>query len=200
MQNTISLSSIEIKEAHTLYPVLPLIKKRWSARSFSKRKIEEDIINTLFEAASWAASGNNEQPWRYRYAMQGEPGFEKVHDCLLPGNQPWAIHAGTLIIATYKTQFHSSGKPNLNAMHDLGMANAHLLLQATESGLYAHPMGGFDKAKLIKEFDLDETELPVVVIALGYLDDPENLEEPFRSRELTIRSRKPLEEFVTTIN
>lgn len=200
MQNTISLTSVEIKEAHTQYPVIPLIKKRWSARSFSGRTIETGILNTLFEAASWAASANNEQPWRYRYALRPGPAFEKLQDCLLPGNQPWAIHAGALIIASFKTQFQATGKLNSSAMHDLGMANAHLLLQAIDLGLYAHPMAGFDKPRLISEYNLDENETPVVVLALGYLDDPDKLEEPYRSRELTKRTRKSLAEFVSRLN
>jgi nitroreductase len=200
MQNTISLTSVEIKEAHTQHPVLSLIKKRWSARSFSSRKIEQPVLDTILEAASWAASGNNEQPWRYRYAIRPDIAFEKLHDLLLPGNHPWAGNAAALIISSYKTNFQVSGKPNLTAMHDLGMANAHLLLQAVALGLYAHPMAGFDKPRLISEYGFGESEIPVAVIALGYLDDPEKLEEPFRSRELTARSRKPQEEFVFKLN
>lgn len=200
MQNTISLTAAEIKEAHTIYPVLPLIKQRWSARSFSVRKIEPHVLNTLFEAAGWAASANNEQPWRYRYALRPGPAFEKLHDLLSPGNQPWAIHAGALVIASYKTHFQATGKPNPGAMHDLGMANAHLLLQAVELGLYTHPMGGFDKPGLIREYEFGDQEIPMVVIALGYPDDPENLEEPYRTRELTGRTRKPLVELASRLN
>ena len=112
-------------------------------------------------------------------------------DCLMPGNQPWAKNAPVLILALAKTEY-DNGTPNGAALHDLGMANANLILEATALGLHGHFMGGFDRAKAQEVFQLPATLQPVVMIALGYLGDAEQLEEPFLSREKAPRQRKPL--------
>jgi len=187
------------KAAVTVNPVNQLIRERWSARSFSEKQISQEDLNTLFEAASWAASAGNEQPWEYIYAQQGTPGFDLLWDCLLPGNQPWTKNANVLVVAIARQNFAGNGKANIAALHDTGMANAHLFLQATELGLVAHPMGGFDRDKLTQALQLKVTEAIACVIALGYLGSPDQLEEPFKSRELTPRVRKPITEFIKQI-
>ncbi len=187
------------KAAVTVNPVNQLIRERWSARSFSEKQISQEDLNTLFEAASWAASAGNEQPWEYIYAKQGTPGFDLLWDCLLPGNQPWTKNANVLVVAIARQNFAGNGKANIAALHDTGMANAHLFLQATELGLVAHPMGGFDRDKLTQALQLKVTEAIACVIALGYLGSPDQLDEPFKSRELTPRVRKPITEFIKQI-
>ena len=112
------------------------------------------------------------------------------------GNQPWAKNANVLAIAISKTTFTANGDKNPWALHDLGMANAHLLLQAMELGFYGHVMGGFDQQKVTETFHLSTHQKPIAVLALGYLDKPETLEEPFKTRELTPRTRKEVAEFV----
>lgn len=184
-----------IKIAETKYSVLDLIKNRWSTRSFSTKEISEEELNTLLEAASWAASANNEQPWEYVYAHRGTEGFETLKNTLMAGNSPWAKDAAVLVAAIARTTFQANGKPNAAALHDLGLANSHLLLQATAMHIYAHVMGGFEQDKLRQALDLTEHQQAVCVIALGYLDVPEKLEEPYRGREITARTRKPLTEF-----
>lgn len=186
-----------IKIAETRGPVLDLIKERWSARAFSDQKISEADLHTLIEAASWAPSSMNEQPWRYRYAMQGTDTFEQMWDCLSSGNQPWAKQASVLLLSTAKKNFAKNDSPNRHALHDTGMANAFLMLQATQMKIYGHMMGGYDPVKLQEIFHLPEDEEAVCIIALGYLGTPDQLEEPFRSRELTPRSRKSLEAFIS---
>lgn len=186
-----------IKEAKTKYPVIELIRNRWSARAFSKKSISDESLFTLFEAAGWAASSNNEQPWRYIYAKrEDKETFEKIVDCLMPGNQPWAKHAAVLIIAVAKTTTGPENKPNLAAMHDVGSANATLLLQATSQHIYGHMMGGYDRLKTREKFNIPAGYDPVLIMALGYLDSPDTLEEPFKTREVTPRTRKELSEFV----
>lgn len=189
--------SSKIKIADTQYPVLDLIKKRWSARSFSKQAIDEKDLFTLIEAASWMFSANNEQPWRFIVASRGTIAFENVVQSLSAGNVLWAKNAAAFIVSIAKTNFDKEGNPaNDWAEHDLGAANAAMILQATSMNISAHPMAGFNKDHIKSSFGLGEYLKPVAVIALGYLDEAEKLEEPFKTRELTPRKRKPLAELI----
>lgn len=189
-----------IKIANTKHDVLDLIKNRWSPRSFSDQVIPEKDLHTMLEAAGWAASANNEQPWQYFYASKNHDGFAEIADSLLSGNKPWAQHADVLLVAVARKTYEANQKENSSALHDLGMANAHLLLQASVLGIYGHMMGGFDKSKIEKTLGLTENQEAVIVIALGYLDEADKLEEPYKTREITPRVRKPLSDFVFTHN
>lgn len=184
-----------IKEAKTIYPVNELISERWSPRAFSNKSISTEEISTILEAASWAASAMNEQPWRYRFALKGTPGFETMLSCILPGNQLWAKEAAALILSSGNKTFNGNGQLNKSFLHDCGMANANLITQALSMDIYTHIMGGFDSVKTISTFQLEESEEPICFIALGYLGSPETLSEPFKTREIAPRTRKPLEEF-----
>lgn len=194
METTTQLESITAKEAVTQYPVHEFIRQRWSARSFADRPIEHDTLMTLLEAASWTPSSMNEQPWVFLYAHKGEPAFQQMFDCLLPGNR-WADGAQVLLLSLARTNFTSNGQANRHALHDTGAANMALLLQAAAMDIFGHQMGGFNMHKTIESFQIPDDLEPVCFISLGYLDDPEKLEEPFRSRELTPRKRKALSEF-----
>jgi len=185
-----------IKTAVTRLPVIDIIKNRWSARAFSDQNLTEVHLLTLIEAASWAPSSINEQPWRYRYGLKGTFAFGQMWDCLMIGNQPWAKDAAAMVLCTAKKTFEKNGKDNRHAMHDTGMANAFLMLQATQMGIYGHIMGGYDPDKIRKTFQLPDDEEDVCIIALGFLGSPEQLEEPFRTREVTPRSRRAVEDFV----
>ncbi|MFN4122051.1 MAG: nitroreductase family protein [Flavobacteriales bacterium] len=186
-----------IKEAQTETEIHPLIKKRWSARAFSDKAIDENALKQLFEAASWAPSSMNEQPWRYYYAHKHDTAFERYHDCLLGGNKLWADKAQVLVLSLAKKYFSNNANPNRHALHDVGAANILLLLQAAELDIYGHQLGGFDREKTIQTFQLPDDLEPVCFIALGYLGDVHLLEEPFKSREQTPRARKPLAEIVS---
>ncbi len=194
-----TIETTKIKAAHTQYNVAAFITQRFSPRAFSEKPLSEEVMNTLFEAASWAASANNEQPWVYYFAHNNTEGFDKIWSCLMPGNQPWTKNAAALVITVARKTFERNGSPNVTAEHDLGMANATLLLQARALEVFAHPMGGFDKNKAVEMLGLDENHMPICVLALGYLGDAEQLSEPFKSRELTGRNRKPLETFVKSV-
>lgn len=200
--NTEVLTKLEtekIKKATVEHEVHPLIQKRWSPRSFSDKDIPESELMRLFEAARWSASANNEQPWQYSYAFRGTEGFEKIWDGLLPGNQPWAKNASVLVVAKARGTFTKSGKANAWAVHDLGMANAQLLMQATQQEIYAHFMAGFDKEKIKASLSISENVEPICVIALGYLGEAEALEEPYRTRELTPRNRLNISAFTNQV-
>ncbi|MCH8553625.1 MAG: nitroreductase family protein [Schleiferiaceae bacterium] len=188
------MSNTAIKIPQTENPVLDVLKMRWSPRAFSEKAIDEKAIATLLEAASWAPSSMNAQPWRYIYAHKGTPAFEKMWDCLLPGNQPWVKNAAVLMLNIGYTFLDQFLVPNRHFMHDCGMANANLFTQATALDIYGHLLGGFDEAKTKLAFGLGEKEEPVCFVALGYLGEAESLEEPFRTRELAPRTRKGLSE------
>jgi nitroreductase len=186
--------TMSIKIAKTQNPVIDLIKDRWSARAFSGKEISQKDLETILEAGSWAFSSNNAQPWHFVYAHRKDASFQKLVNCLMPGNQPWAKNAAVLMVVLADKK-NSNGTENRIARHDVGAANATLMLQALSMGIYGHVMGGFDAAKTIETLGIDPEVLdPVVMIALGYLDSPEKLEEPFKTRELTERSRKSVSE------
>ena len=190
--NTIELTETEVG-------IHPLIKMRWSPRAFSTRKIGKDSLEKIFTAASWAASAMNEQPWHYIYAINGTEGFEKLWSSLNPTNQIWTKNVPVIFAAFYRQNYSLNGKPNRAAMHDLGMANAHLMLQAVSEGIYGHLLGGFDKEKLADELQISGDLVPFVMGVLGYPGDPEKLEEPFRTRESKPRTRRSIEEFVVRV-
>jgi nitroreductase len=189
-----------VKEAQTEHPVHALIRQRWSARAFDAKPLATEVLLTLFEAAAWAPSAMNEQPWRYRYALRGTPAFDLLWSLLLPGNQPWAKDAAALVVCSGTKLLAKNHTPNVSWMHDVGLANANLLTQAVSMGIYGHLMGGFDHAKANAALSIDvEGEEVVCLLALGYLGGPEHLIEPFRTRELTARARRPLGETVTAL-
>src|SRR5437868_10637421 len=129
---------MSIKIAETKHPVIDLIKQRWSARSFSDKPISESDMHTLLEAASWAFSANNAQPWEYIYAHnQDTEAFTKLHSCLLGGNQPWTKNAAVLMAVCAHKKLEN-GHENKAARHDVGSANASLMLQATSMHIFGH--------------------------------------------------------------
>ncbi len=164
--------------AHELHP---LLQRRWSPRAFSAQPVDEEQILTLLEAARWAASANNEQPWRFIYAAkeQGER-YSKLFDCLNEWNQAWAKSAPVLIMTLVKTHFSESDRPNKWALHDLGLAVGNLTTQASALDLYVHNMAGFSTEKARELFNLPADVEPVTMIAVGYLGDAEQLPEPFK--------------------
>lgn len=191
------MDSIDIKKPDTSFELNPLIAKRWSPRSFSEKMMAVSLIEEIFEAARWAPSANNEQPWQYVFARRGTDGFNELLDCLSGGNQPWAKSASVLFVALSRDFFLRNGKKNRWAHHDLGLANAQLLIQAASRDIYGHLMAGFDHEKVVKLLGLADGVRPVCMGALGYLGDPSSLEEPYKTRELTERSRRPLSEILS---
>jgi nitroreductase len=177
--------------------VLPIIHERWSARAFADRDVSADDLKRVFEAARWAASSYNEQPWRFLVGRRGSATHKGILDALTPVNQSWAGKAPVLILGVTKTTLSRRDGPNLYAVYDLGAASSYLTLQASALGLTAHQMAGFDREKARKLLEIPpEFELGAA-IALGYQGDPETLpSEELVKRESAPRERKMLADFV----
>lgn len=194
--NSGTVSSAD-KSASFGYPVHESIAKRKSGRAFSSKPVDTATIGSLLEAARWAASCSNEQPWNFILTEKEKPsGYDRLLGCLVDFNVQWAQHAPVLILSIARLNFASTGKPNRHAFHDVGQAAASLALQATALGLIAHQMAGFDSQKARDEFVIPEGFEPVAVIAVGYPGDSAGLSDKLRERELAPRQRKPLQDFV----
>ena len=190
-----NVSIPEEKRGDISASVHELIQARWSPRSFSDRPVSDADLKTILEAARWAASSSNEQPWRFIVAHKSDAAsYDKLLHLLVPANQIWAQSAPLLLITLAKKTFAQSGKPNLYAWHDTGQALAHIFLQATALNLHAHGMAGFDRDRARTELGIPEDYDPVAAVALGYLESPDKLPEPYRERERNPRTRKPLSE------
>lgn len=164
-----------------------LIAKRYSPKFFSARKIDNQILIDLFEAARWAPSSRNEQPWKFILGVKNENlSYEKILNTLMIQNKQWAQSAPVLIMAIAKHKFDYKDSLNNHAFHDVGFAVANLTLQATANNLYLHQMGGFNAQAAKDSFQIPEGFDPVSVIAVGYIDHQENsknIEEPLRNRK-----------------
>jgi nitroreductase len=185
------------KQATPDHPVHELITRRWSPYAFADRPVSLDDLRSLFEAARWAASSYNEQPWNYFVATRDDKeGFERLLSCLVEGNQVWAKRAPVLAIGCTSLKFALNGQPNAAAQHDLGLAAANLVFEATARGLMVHQMIGILPDKVRTLYAVPEGVLPLTGLAIGYLGDPNSLPEKIRPRDLAPRQRKPLAAFV----
>src|SRR5947207_5358442 len=185
------------KRAPTEYEIDPLLARRWSPRAFSERTVEKTVLCSLFEAARWAPSCFNEQPWSFIVATKQKPEeHARLLSCLVEKNQEWARLAPVLMVSVAKLKFEKSGKPNRHAFHDVGLAMGNLLVEATALGLFVHQMAGFSPEKVREIYGVPEEFEPVAAIALGYGAEVDVLPEPFREQELGPRSRKPITSFV----
>ncbi len=179
------------------YPIHSLIKRRWSPRAFSSKEIQEDIALSLFEAARWAPSSYNEQPWRFIYAMREDwATFNNLASCLLPGNIEWAKQAPMLVLAIVKKTYSHNGRNYPHAWHDLGLALGNFTIEATSRDLYIRQMGGFLAEKAKEKFNIPNDFDAATMLAVGYLGNPDQLPEGFNEIELKPQQRKPLDEIV----
>ncbi len=178
-------------------PLVDVIFQRKSSRAYAETLIEPDKIQALFEAARWAPSSSNEQPWSYIYATKDQQElWGKLFDTLMDGNKIWAERAPLLILSMIRKNSFSNGKLNPSAKYDLGAANAFLSLQATHLGLNVHQMGGFDREKAKLNLNIPDTHEATVMIAIGYLGNVELLPAFLQEREVAPRSRYTKETFV----
>lgn len=174
-----------------------IIKKRVSPRAFSDKQLSVEQVYELFEAARWAPSSRNEQPWRFIYAERcDEDSFNKMTDILFENNRIWAKNAPLLILTVAKLDSGVTGQLNKYAFHDLGLAVANLTFQANSNDLYVHQMGGFNAEKARILFEIPENYEPVSVLAVGYKGNPDSLPEVMRVRENAPRTRKELDDIV----
>ena len=185
------------KRAPTDFPVHDFVAERWSPRAFSDKPVAPDVLQSLFEAARWAPSSSNEQPWAYIVATKDDAeNFAKLLSVLVPFNVTWAQHAPVLALAVAELAFAKNGTPNRNAQHDVGAASAWLTVEATSRGLFVHQMAGYDHDKARQVFGIPAAWEPIAAIAIGYPGDPDSLPQPLRDREGAPRTRKPISEFV----
>lgn len=197
---TLSASEVnKLKHAPHVEGVLPALHKRWSARSFADRDVPADDLARVFEAARWAASSNNEQPWRFIVGLRNSETHKKIASALAGFNKSWAPSAPVLILGVVSTTFERNASPNTYALYDLGAATSYLTLEAAELGLVTHQMAGFDHAAMREHFDIPESYALGCVVALGYQGEPAALgNETLIAREHLPRQRKPLNELVFT--
>jgi nitroreductase len=195
-----SLTASEVnvlKKAPPVEGVLPAIHERWSPRSFAAREVSPELLGKVFEAARWAASSYNEQPWRYLVGRRGDAAWQKIFNALGDFNKKWAQTAPVLILGVAKSQFSHNGAENGYAVYDLGAASSYLTLEAAVLGLKTHQMAGFDQETARKAFGIPEEYAIGAVIALGYQGEPAALgDAALIERETAARTRKPLDEIV----
>lgn len=176
-------------------PIHPIIHARTSPRAYAPRPIDLDTLERMLEAARWAASAFNAQPWRYLVTLRDTPAFERMLAVLAEGNRAWAHNASALILTLVEREARYG-------WHDLGLSTAQLVLQGEAEGVKSHIMAGFSKEQAREAFAIPADLEPVTVIAVGYPGDPEALPENLRQRETAPRSRRPLAEtaFLNDLN
>ena len=179
------------------HPIEDAIKNRWSPRAFSSRMVEPEKMSSLLEAARWAPSSYNEQPWYFLVASkEDEAEYKKMLSCLAETNQQWARLAPVLMISVARMRFEKNGKPNRHAYHDVGLAVANMIFEATALGLFVHQMAGFSPEKVKELYTVPDDFEPVAAVAIGYAGEIDDLPEDFRAKETAPRQRKPLDSFV----
>jgi nitroreductase len=185
----------QVRPAPTELEIHPLIRHRWSPRALSDAPVEPEKLKLLLEAARWAPSSYNEQPWRFLVATRDDPEWlQRLQSYLSEGNA-WAKQAPILIASAFATRFSRNEAPNPSAKRDLGAAEQNMFLQAFAVGLFMHQMAGFDRERLARDL-LPEGFEPGAMTAIGYPGDPGELSERLREREAAERNRRPLSKFV----
>jgi nitroreductase len=178
-------------------PILEVIQMRRSRRAYSNRLVEKENIASLFEAARWAPSSVNEQPWLYLYATKDQPElWNKIFEALNESNKVWAVNAPLLILSLARRNYLRNDRPNLSARYDLGAANAFLSLQAAHIGLNVHQMGGFNAEKVKENLNVPDHFESVVIMAIGYPGLADTLPAHLKEREMAPRERYVQQEFV----
>jgi nitroreductase len=185
--------------ADTDYPVHEVIARRWSPYAFDDRNVSQSDLRSLFEAARWAPSSYNEQPWSYIVATKEDPGpFERLLSCLVEGNQAWAKRAPVLALGVVSLKFKGNGQDNRAAVHDLGLAAGNLVFEATVRDLAVHQMIGILPDKAREMYGIPQGHEAWTALAIGYRGDVAILPGPLQQRDTAARRRKKLSEFVFT--
>lgn len=177
------------------HPIHPLLLNRWSPRAMTGEPISEEDLKSLFEAARWAPSSYNEQPWRFIYSKIGTPVFERFISLLVPANKLWAHKAAILGVAISKRTFEKNGAPSPSHAYDAGAAWENLCLEATHRKLAVHGMSGFDYAKAKSLLDIPDDFEVLAMFAIGKHAETETLPPELQKREFP-SNRKRVEEFI----
>ena len=186
------------KPTNNIYPINDLVKKRWSPRAFGETPVEDEKLKSLFEAARWAPSAFNAQPWRFIIGQKGDETYAKILQSLVEWNQQWAGKAPVLILNIAAKTFSHNGKPNAIAQYDLGQAVAFMLTEAVNQGLVSHEMSGFDAEVAARLLQIPDDFQAVSVTAIGYYGDADLLPEDMLKSEMEERKRMSLDELVYT--
>jgi nitroreductase len=186
----------DLKRAPAVPGVLPLFLQRWSPRSFSDLPVRSEDLRAIFEAARWAPSSSNEQPWRFLVGERNSNTYNKILESLVEFNRTWARTAPVLILGVAKKTFARNGNPNDYAFHDLGQAAVILCYQATSLGLFTHQMAGYDRDLARRLLAIPDDYQLGSVMALGYQGDPASLPEGMQKTETSPRTRMAVDAFV----
>jgi nitroreductase len=188
---------MNIKKAVTDYPIQHALADRWSPYGFEERAVTEADLCSLFEAARWAASSYNEQPWNYIVATkENSKEFDQLLSCLVEANQAWAKAAPVLVLGVVSLRFAKNHKDNRAAVHDLGLASGNLVVEATSRGLAVHQMIGILPDKAREVYQIPEHFEAWTAMAIGYNADPATMPPALKERDLAPRQRRPLGDFV----
>lgn len=185
------------KKTSNNHPINSLIENRWSNRAYEPKEISDSVINSILEAARWAPSAFNEQPWRFIVGKKGSKTYENILGSLVEWNQKWASNANLLVLNLARKNSTHNNKPNATHQYDLGQAVAFMNLEAVNQGLHCHQMSGFDPAKAAEAFGLSTDEYAIVsVTAFGYYGDANKLPSDMKEAEFADRQRRKLDEIV----
>lgn len=184
------------KPAATDRPIHELIRRRWSPRAFDSKLVHRDVIAALFEAARWAPSCFNDQPWAYVVTTADDAEAHERAGSVLSDGNAWARKAPVLALSVARPRFSRNDKPNRHAWHDVGAASLSLCLEAVNHGLAVHQMAGFDQEKAREVFKIPSGWEPVAMMAIGHPGRAEDLPEDLREKEMAARSRKTASEWV----
>jgi len=185
------------KEARPDHPIQPVLARRWSPYVFADTEVSSADLCAILEAARWAPSSYNEQPWRYLLARRSDPPrFEKLLSCLAEVNQTWAKNAPVLLVGVAMLTFARNGRPNRAAFHDLGLASGNLCVEATARGLFVHQMIGILPERVRELYRLPEGAEALTALAIGHLGSGDGVDEALRARDRGSRARRPLAAFV----
>jgi nitroreductase len=185
------------KPAPTEQPVHPLIRERWSPYWFDGRALDESDLRAILEAARWAPSAYNEQPWSFIVAKRDDATeHERMVSCLVEGNRTWAREAPVLILGLTRRRFRRTEEANATCEHDLGLAAATLSLEATARGIFVHQMSGIEPERIREAYAIPDDVTPLTALALGYCAAPSAVPERYRDRQHRARERDPLASFV----
>lgn len=199
--NTAKETDSTTNTAPANYSIHPLLKKRWSPRAFADKPVDPELLKKLFEAARWAPSSYNEQPWRFIMARrEDEEDFEKLSRVMNDYNRGWATEAPVLTLGLTSTTFDLDGRPNRHADHDLGQAIAHLTFEATRHDLYVHQMAGILPDKARDLYDIPSDVKPLTMIAIGYKGRPGSLDEELEKRKMLPEAVKNSTKFCSKAN
>jgi nitroreductase len=190
------MSNLDIEKTRkAAFEINPLILNRWSPRSFTGQELSDKELFSIFEAARWAPSSFNNQPWRLIYAKRNSQHWDLLFNLLADGNKPWCSNASVLVVIVSKKTFDYNGKPSITHQFDAGAAWENLALQAETQGLATHAMQGFDYEKAKRELDVPDDYEVMAMVAIGKRASREKLSPELQTKEAP-NDRKPLSEII----